>query len=243
MIRSLLALYERFAINAYATGEFEKAERWLRRIENAEGESARVLRNRGVVALADGRMEEARLLFLREEELYGESYYRHLALADLAWAEAQGEEAARRYAAALADDDSLGTYVAERPFLKVRLDIAGNPERFSLAMEGAAQYRRGNALRDAATAGEGRRAALEAAVEAFREAARMDPSHWPALNNAGALLLNELGAPEAAAACFKAAAAIRPSPTLKTNIELALAAAADASGAGKQARSQRNRSR
>ncbi len=42
-------LCERFGLNAYIAGDYQKAERWFRKLEQSEPTSIRVLRNLGVI--------------------------------------------------------------------------------------------------------------------------------------------------------------------------------------------------
>ncbi len=99
-MRLLAALYERMGLNAYALGDYDKAERWMARLSRSEGESMRVLRNLGVVRMARGDFAGARRYLEREERLYGETPERHRVLGDLAYAAGVRDEAVKRYASA-----------------------------------------------------------------------------------------------------------------------------------------------
>jgi len=92
-------------LNAYVSGNYAKAEEYFRKLEQSEPNSIRVLRNLGVILLAQGKGKEAERYLLKEEKLYGPSFYRHAALADLAYATGNRKDAARRYQRALKDPE------------------------------------------------------------------------------------------------------------------------------------------
>lgn len=215
MFKFVTSIYERLGLNAYIQGDPEKALAWFRRLEAVEPDSIRTLRNLGVMLLASGDAEGAESYLLREEQLYGESFHRHSALGDIAFARGRRDEAARRYAAALADPEvgPGGASRASRGFLENRLSLCKNPGAFEAAMRGADCFSKAEAARDA---GE-----HEQAIALFDEAARLDPTHWPALNNAGSLALGKLGNPQRALAYFERAYALAATAQIARNVELA----------------------
>lgn len=222
----LSAFYERFGLNAYVQGDYAKAERWFRKLERLEPDSIRVLRNLGVVLLAKGDAEGAERYLLREERLYGASFHRHAALADLAYARGRRKEAERRYAAALAEPEAApgGSQAGLRPLMEARLGIARSEESFAKARRSMERFSEAEAARERGDHGP--------AVALFEEAATLDPTNWPALNNAGTLLLNQLGDPARAAGLFEKALPLARSPQVARNLELALAAGGEACGGG-----------
>lgn len=211
----LSALYERLGLNAYAQGDPKKALLWFRRLEAVEPDSIRVLRNIGVILLASGDAPGAETYLLREERLYGESLHRHSALADIAYARGRREEAALRYAAALADPDARasGSRASSRDFLERRLALCRDPSAFEAAARGAARFLEAEAARDGGDS--------ERAMALFEEAASLDPTHWPALNNAGTVALNVLGDADRALALFERAFSLAQSAQVARNVELA----------------------
>jgi tetratricopeptide (TPR) repeat protein len=214
------SLYERFGLNAYIQGDSEKALAWFRRLERAEPESIRVLRNIGVILLSSGDAQGAERYLRREEELYGESFHRHSALADIAYALGRRDEAAGRYAAALADPEAAptGRHAGSRAFLERRLGLCRDPAAFEAASRGAALFNEAEAARDAGDP--------ERALALFEEAASLDPTHWPALNNAGSVALNALGRSERALRLFERAFELARSAQVARNVELATEALA-----------------
>jgi len=215
MFKFVTSIYERLGLNAYIQGDPEKALAWFRRLEAVEPDSIRTLRNLGVILLASGDAEGAESYLRREEQRYGESFHRHSALADIAFARGRREEAARRYASALADPEAAqgGSSRGSRAFLEKRLALCRDPVAFESAMHGADRFSRAETARDA---GE-----HERAMALFDEAASLDPTHWPALNNAGSLALGSLGKPEQALAYFERAYALAETAQIARNVELA----------------------
>jgi len=225
-VRDLIAAFhERMGLNAYVAGDYAKAEASFRRLEAREGESIRVLRNLGVILLAKGEAEGAARYLGREEELYGPSFHRHCALGDLAYAAGRREEALRRYRAALGEPEAAeGRSPAQRELLAARAAACADPAAFARSRRAQDRFAEAEAARE-----EGR---FEEAASAFEEAAALDPSHWPALNNAGSVLLNSLGRPARALELFERAFALSGSPQCGRNVELARRAAADGGSAG-----------
>ncbi len=212
-MKFLNSLAERFGLNAYAIGRFDLAEKWFRRLEKVEGETLRVLRNLGVIALARGDVKTAEAYLRREEKLYGASYRRNRSLADLCYTSLTREEAASRYAAALADGEAAEAPDYERAFMETRLAICKDPARFEASRESTRLFERGKAAGEAGD--------VEAALQAFLSAAEQDPTNWPALNNAGVILLGREGGAEAALELFRKAAAWVRVPMIERNIALA----------------------
>lgn len=211
----LSGLYERFGLNAYVQGDLARAEKWFRRLEAREPDSIRVLRNLGVIRLARGDSAEALRYLRREEALYGASFHRHAALADLAYSSGDRKEAGRRYALALAEPEAGagGRYATSRGLLEARAAVAADPAAWERSRASILRFSEAEAKRDG---GE-----TEAAYRLFREAADLDPTNWPALNNAGSLALNALGDPEMARELFSRALSLSPGSQVARNLELA----------------------
>lgn len=209
------SLYERFGLNAYVQGDPAKALAWFRKIEAVEPDSIRVLRNIGVILLASGDSAGAEAYLLREERLYGETYDRHSALADISYANGSRKEAARRYAAALADPETArgGRGAGSRHLLEERLTICSNEAAYQASRRGAERFAEAEAVRDSGDTAR--------ALSLFMEAYELDPTHMPALNNAGTLALNVLGDPAKALWLFEKALAIVRTPQVQRNAELA----------------------
>lgn len=227
------SFYERMGLNAYVQGDYAKAEAWFRKLESREPDSLRVLRNLGVILLARGDAEGAESYLLREERAYGPSFHRHAALADLAYARGRRKEAERRYAAALAEPEARAA--PTQALIEARAGICRDEKAFAKSRDSLARFAEGEEARGSGD--------LARAVALFDEAAALDPTAWPALNNAGTLLLNDLGDPEGAKARFERALGLSRAPQVARNLELAEGAlereryltlkAAAAAGAGK----------
>lgn len=224
MLKLISSFEERLGLNAYVQGDYEKALKWFRRLEAAEPDSIRVLRNMGVLLLASGDAAGAKSYLLKEERLYGASYHRHSALADLAYATGDRKEAARRYALALGEPEAAedGSAAAMRPLIEARLAIAKDQGAFERSRASMERFKAAEAARDSGDP--------EGAVALFEEAASLDPTNWPALNNAGTILLNTLGDARRARDSFSRALEMSRSPQVARNLDLAEAAAAPRGG-------------
>ena len=208
------AFCERFGLNAYIAGNYAKAEHWFRKLEQAEPDSIRVLRNLGVILLAQGRSEEAELYLLREEKLYGPSFHRHSALADLAYATGKRKEAERRYRKALQEPECAegGKAFHMRPLLEKRLAICEDEKRFAGTRKAMELFKQAEMLREAG--------AYEDAVAMFQKSFELDETNWPALNNAASILFNKQNKPAEARPLFEKAFELSHSIQVARNLEL-----------------------
>jgi Tfp pilus assembly protein PilF len=211
MFGALLArLNERRALNAYALGDYPKAERLFLAMLAREGETARVLRNLALTRMAQGDLEGALARFEREAELYGPTPDRLQALADVAYLAGDRERAARRLAEALAHPQCSARELCRR-----RAAVCAEPAAYARAMQGKKDFAAGNvrlAQKD-----------VDGALAAFRAAAAADPTDFAALNNIGGILLNQKDDPAGAAQAFSQALALQELPMLKANLAMARA--------------------
>ena len=207
-------LCERFGLNAYIAGYYAKAERWFRKLEQSEPDSIRVLRNLGVILLAQGRSEEAERYLLKEEKLYGSSFYRHSALADLAYATGKRKEAERRYRKALQEPECAegGKAFHMRLLIEKRLAICEDEKRFAATRKAMDLFKQAEDLRAAG--------AHEDAVAMFLQSFELDETNWPALNNAASILFNTQSKPEEAQPLFEKAFELSHSIQVARNLEL-----------------------
>ncbi len=215
-MQSLLStLFERFGLNAFVSGDYAKAEKWFRRLEAREPDSISVLRNLGVTLLARGNAEAAERYILKEEKLYGRSFHRHAALADLAYARGKRKEAGRRYSLALLEPECQpgGRQVGVRPLMEKRLELCESDEKFAPTREAMRVFEDAQRAKDA-----GEHAA---AVDGFLKSAALDETNWPALNNAGTILLNTLKDASRAAELFEKAFLLSANIQTARNLELA----------------------
>lgn len=211
----ILNLYERFGLNAYISGDYDKAERWFRKLEAKEPESIAALRNLGVILMAKGDAEGAERYILKEEKIYGRSFNRHAALADIAYARGKRKEAQRRYAAALAEPECApgGSAEAARPLMEKRCALCSDEVSFERTRESMKAFMEAQELRE--------RGDYEAAVARFRRSAELDETNWPALNNIGTIYLNTMKRGAEAAAVFERAFSISRNPQIARNYEVA----------------------
>ncbi|MDH7483780.1 MAG: tetratricopeptide repeat protein [Spirochaetales bacterium] len=214
MNRLKAVLWERFGLNAYIAGDYQRAERWFRKLEGHEPDSLRVLRNLGLIMLALGKKEEAERYLLKEEKLYGPSFHRHAALADLAYALGRRKEAERRYRKALAEPECAegGSASELRWLIEQRIEICADPHRYERSRKAMELFFEAERVRDA---GE-----YEKAIELFNASFAEDGTNWPALNNAGSILFNRLGKPAEAKPYFERAFRIARSIQVARNLEL-----------------------
>ncbi|MCX7025963.1 MAG: tetratricopeptide repeat protein [Spirochaetes bacterium] len=212
--------FVRFGMNAYLSGNYDKAEGWFRRIEAQEPDNLSVLRNLGIVLRAKGDAEGAERYLLREEKLYGKSFLRHAGLADLAYEAGRRKEARQRYALALAEPEMgpEGSVSALRPLMEKRLAICGDEKAFARTRQSIELFKEAQALR---AQGRG-----EDAIDRYLESAKLDETNWQALNNAGTIQLNVLGQPEKAAKLFEKALKISKSVQAARNLDFAVKSAA-----------------
>jgi len=199
-MQSLLTPFrERLGLSAFAAGDYVKAERYFRKLEEKDPNSLSTLRNLGLILMAKGDAQGAEAYLSREEKLYGRSFHRHAALADIAYAMGKRKEAEKRYRLALEEPEARpgGSAEALRPLMEKRLGICSSEKSFAASRESMKVFNEAQELKA--------RGESEKAVEAFLRSASLDESNWPALNNAGILYLDSLGKPEEALKLFERA--------------------------------------
>ncbi len=208
-------IFERFGLNAYIQGDYARAEKWFRKLELREPNAISVLRNLGIILMAKGDAEGAERYLLKEEKLYGRSFHRHAAIADIAYSQGKRKEAAKRYSLALAEPECApgGKFLLARPLMEQRLAICSNDEAFARSRQAMRVFGDAQASRD--------RGEYEKAIEEFLESARLDETNWPALNNAGSIYFNTLKKPEQAVPLFEKALAISRNLQIAGNLNLA----------------------
>ena len=208
-------IFERFGLNAYIQGDYARAEKWFRKLEQREPDSIGLLRNMGIILMAKGDAEGAERYLLREEKIYGRSFHRHAAIADIAYSQGKRKEAGKRYSLALAEPESApgGKFQMARPLMEKRLAICSNEEAFAQSRQAMKVFGAAQASRE--------RGDYEKAIEEFLESVRLDETNWPALNNAGSIYINTLKKPEEAILLFEKAFAISRNVQIAGNLNLA----------------------
>lgn len=210
----LIPMWERSAMNNFVLGRYAKAEEFFRKIQRVQPNKFALGHNIGLVCLAQERYEEAEKAFLRELDLYGETYVRFKTLGDLYYIWGRREPCADYYAKALplCDQD------ADKKLIGRRIELCGDPAAFEAAMESYRELKRGNKLmaeRD-----------YDGAYEAFVRAASLDSYNFQALNNLGALEMNHKKNNPAAVEFFEKATALTSLPAIHNNLRRAQAMAA-----------------
>lgn len=209
MLKSLLLrAYERLALNGLASGDYGKAERWLRRIQAIEGDSRRVLHNLALARLAQADFAGAEALLARLADRHGETPEVLRARAEAAYLSGDRDNARARLAAALKDPAC-----PDRTLLARRAALCADADAYARATAGKRDFAEGN---QRLAAGD-----RDAALAAFRRAAAADPTDFVALNNLGTLLMNHARDHAAAAAVFEQALALADQPILRRNLAAA----------------------
>jgi Tfp pilus assembly protein PilF len=203
-------LAERRLLDALTLGEYPRAEALLQALQEREGESQRVLRNLGLVRMAQGDLAEARRLFEREVELFGPSADRLRALAEVAYLAGDRQSAASRIAAALSEPGNQGSELLGR-----RARVCADPQAHAAAMRGKKDFAEGNRR---LAAGD-----TDGALASFQRAAAGDPTDYAALNNIGGILMNDRNDPAAAIRNFEQARALLDLPMVRANLARARA--------------------
>lgn len=216
MLKILNTFREKAGLNAYARGDYDNAERWFRKLEKAEPDSLRVLRNLGVILLAKGDADGAESYIKREEKLFGQSFHRHAALADLAYARGNREQAEKRYRLALEEPECApgGSAEKNKTLIEKRRDICADVELFAKSRKSMEVFQEAEAHRKA---GE-----VEQAIGCYVRAGELDETSWFAWNNAGSLYLNNVGDPHKAKEMLEKAFDISKNIQVARNLDLAI---------------------
>ncbi len=206
MLKFLVPVWRRLALNSLVTGEYEKAEKYFSRIHRSLPHEAGFEYNMGLIRLAQEEYREAEILFKKDSELYGESYTRMRVLGDLYYIWGKRESAAAMYKKAL-DECESGV---EKNILKIRIQKCTSEKAFARVQKSHIFYREGN---NHLQNGE-----VDEALEAFSRAVEEDGTHFQALNNKGSILMNHLHQYTEALACFEQAFKISSLPSIQSNI-------------------------
>jgi Tfp pilus assembly protein PilF len=211
MLKTLISRFtERRALNAYTVGDYAKAEQLFSALRAREGETQRVLRNLGLIRMAQGDLAAAEAYFAREVEAFGPAPDRLQALADVAYLSGDRVKARQRMQEALADPGCTA-----RELFQQRADICADAAAHARAMRGKQEFAQANALLAAKE--------VDKALALFRRALAADPTDFIALNNIGGILLNQKDDPAGAAKAFSQALAMQKLPVLKINLDRAKA--------------------
>lgn len=218
MLKLLISIWERLALNSLVTGEYRKAETYFLRIKKHAPYRPGILHNLGLVELALRKYPEAEALFKRDLELYGESWVRLKSLAELYYIWGRRDEAEAYYGKALAEcEDGRERLLVEKRIVKCR-----EPERFRLAAESCRLFEEGTELM--------RRKEFDAALEILEQAVSLDETNYQALNNIGVILLEAKQDRDGAESRFRMAAEYTSLPVITGNLSRVRSAAGTAAG-------------
>lgn len=201
--------WNRFAFNNLVSGNYEKAEKYFRKLYRQDSDRLGVRYNLALSRLAQKDYTEAETLFQEEIQCFGKNTERLKALGDLYWLRGERDAAADYYQQTLEHDPS-GSY---RHLLNARLTKCRDKTQFANAQEGLKHYEHGDLLLNAND--------LDQAFEEYLTAADLDDSNFQAFNNLGTILLNHRKQPAEAIPWFEKALALTSLPTLQNNLRKA----------------------
>ena len=199
-------ILQRFALNSFVSGDFERAERYFRRLKEADPDGMGVDHNMGLVNIGLKRYANAEKYLLRDLNLFGESYLRARTLGDLYYIWGKADKAGKHYSEALAAEETDSDEV----LLRKRIEICARAETFAEVATSHRSFEEGVRLQKAGDTA-GARAALEGAV-------RHDPTNFQAWNNLGSILLADLATHADAVRCFSRARAYSALPSIVSNL-------------------------
>ncbi len=207
MKRLLIPLHMRLALNAYSSGDYDRAEKHFRRIQEISPNHRGVRHNLALTAMGRGDFAAAEPLLLAEIEDLGDFYPRLRVLADLYYSWGRFDRAAGFYRRAAEDPDAPDH---DRDYLDQRLAICLDPEAAERAREATVLYHEGT---EAQAAGE-----PERAYELFKRCVALDPTNHPALNNMGVIRMNDRRDYAGAIEAFEEAYRIQPVEIVRANL-------------------------
>jgi tetratricopeptide (TPR) repeat protein len=173
-MRLLDRFYTRLGFNAMVAQQHAKAEKYFLKIRSRTREAMGTNHNLGMVYLAWEDFKKAETCFLRELEIFGDSYSRSKVLADLYYAVQDAEKSLLYYRFA----ENLAVGEPDLLLVKNRIRICESKERFRDAATSFALCKKGVAAEQAND--------LAEAFDCYKRAIEKDPTNIQALNNAGA---------------------------------------------------------
>lgn len=204
------ALKQRRAYNAFIAARYREALKSFtdlyRQYPNTEG--ARY--NIALCHISLQEYREAEPYLLDELRMYGDDYARLKILGDLYFYWGKRRKAEKSYLQALAlDSDGEGSHL-----LRKRIEQSQDPELFQAAQASLKEYHRGfEALKNRDT---------DEARDAFTRAVEFDRFNIHALNNLGAIYLNNDGDYQTAIDLFTQALKLQEVQAFRENLEKAL---------------------
>ncbi|HUX14259.1 MAG TPA: hypothetical protein VMW87_14620 [Spirochaetia bacterium] len=200
-------IVERFALNAFVTGDYERAEKYFLRLKSDEPDRLGADHNMGLVKLGLRQYAEAEAYFLRDRELFGGSYLRSRTLGDLYYIWGDREKASKWYSAALKESEDE----VDKTLLRERVKICSRESSFAAVQE---SHRSFEAAVLQQKSGE-----LERAREMLELAVQQDPTNFQAWNNLGSVFMEDPARQTDAVSCFTRARAYSSIPAIVRNLE------------------------
>ncbi len=202
-------MVERFALNAFVTGDYERAENYFLQLKNDNPDRIGVDHNMGLVKLGRRQYAEAEAYFLRDCELFGNSCLRSRTLGDLYYIWGSREKTSKWYSAALKQSEDE----VEKALLRERVKICSDETAFAAVQE---SHRSFEAAVRFQKSGE-----LAKARETLELAVQQDPTNFQAWNNLGSLFMEDPERQSDAVACFSRARTYSSLPAIVRNLEQA----------------------
>lgn len=210
MIQRLrIAHLERKGFNALSGGNYHAAVEAFSELLRREPSRTGTRHNLGLAYLGSEEFEKAEECFLKDLELLGDYFPRFKVLGDLYYIWGKQEEANRWYRRALQEKESKQS----EKLLAERIRQTDSVEAFKSVREADAAYRKGVAALRAES--------YQEALDQFRRAAELNPTHVLAWNNAGTVLMNNFDSPDEARKVFQAGLEMEPLPILQMNLQKA----------------------
>ncbi len=206
MIELMFPLWRRFALNSLISGDYEKAEKYFRKIHRYNPNEPGFDYNLGLVKLAQFKYEDAESYFKNDISLYGESYERLRVMGDLYYVWGKREEAASWYEKALQECKNE----IDKSLIKARLHNCSKIESFNNVVLSYRYYNEGNKLLESKED--------EEALNLFSKAVELDNTNFQALNNKGSILMNYSRDYKKAEECFLKASRISNLPSIQKNL-------------------------
>ena len=210
MIKRLrIAHLERKGFNALSSGDYPAAVEAFSELLEREPSRTGTRHNLGLAYLGSEAFEKAEACFLKDLELLGDYFPRLKVLGDLYYIWGKREEANRWYRRALQEKESKQS----QKLTTERIRQTESADAYEKVRQADEAYRQGvTALRAES---------YQEALDQFRRATELNPTHVLAWNNAGSVLMNNFDSPEEARHYFQAGLEMEPLPILQMNLQKA----------------------
>lgn len=200
-------ILERFALNSFISGDFTRAEKYFLRLKEDDPDRMGADHNMGLVKLGLKQYADAEKYFLRDVELFGESYVRSRTLGDLYYIWGRREQAGKRYSAALRQGENN----SDEALLRERIAICSDENAFVAVAESHRTFEEGVRVQKTGD--------VAAAKRSFENAVEKDPTNFQAWNNLGSILMGDSSTYPQAVKCFSRARRYSTLPSIVHNLE------------------------